>query len=189
MVLPQTIEYITEEEYLAMEPESDRKHEYFEGEIFAMTGASEKHNLIAANVIRELGTQLKKKPCRVYPGDMRLKIEATGLYTYPDVMIVCGGRRFAEPGRTDTLTNPLVIIELLSDSTENYDRGKKFQHYRTLASLREYLLISQHQEKIEGWFRNEKGDWEFSETDAHHPVIIVKFLECELRLDEVYDKV
>jgi len=189
MMMPQIIEYITEEEYLAMETESDLKHEYFEGEIFAMTGASEKHNLIAANVIGELRSQLKTKPCRVYPGDMRLKIEATGLYTYPDVMIVCGPRRFAEPGRTDTLTNPLVIIEVLSDSTENYDRGKKFQHYKSLNSLREYILISQHQEKIECWFKNERGIWEFSETDTENPFIILMSVECELRLDEIYDKV
>jgi len=135
-MLPQPIPYLSEEEYLEFERNSEIKHEYFDGEIFAMSGASEAHNLIVANVIGELGSQLKKKPCRVYPSHMRVKIESTKFYTYPDVMIVCEKENFADD-KEDMQLNPDVIIEVLSDSTESYDRGKKFSHYRQIASLKE----------------------------------------------------
>jgi Uma2 family endonuclease len=185
---PQTIPYLSEDEYLGIERNSEIKHEYFEGEIFAMSGASRKHNLIAANVIITLGSQLKKKPCRVYPSDMRLKIERTKLYTYPDVMIVCGKDRFADD-REDMLLNPDVIIEVLSDSTETYDRGKKFEHYRQIASLKEYVLISQHDRKIEKFMKTEDRRWIWDETDENNPEIILESVGCSLNLDEVYDKV
>src|SRR5580698_2706245 len=114
----------TPDEYLAMERSSPEKHEYCDGEVFAMAGASEKHNLIVANVVGELRNLLRRRPCKVYPSDMRVKIPATGLYTYPDASIVCHRPAF-EDDTADTLLNPQAIVEVLSDSTEDYDRGTK----------------------------------------------------------------
>ncbi len=179
---------ISEAQYLQLERSSATKSQYWRGEIFAMAGASRKHNLIVANLIRELGSRLKNRPCRVYPSDMRLKIEATGLYTYPDVTVVCGEELFADE-KMDTLLNPLVIVEVLSDSTERYDRGEKFGHYRRIESLREYLLIAQHQEKMERFFKNEQGLWTLTETDEEHSEIQLECLGCALSTAEIYDKV
>ena len=187
-MLAQPIPYMSEEEYLEFERNSEIKHEYFDGEIFAMSGASEAHNLIVANVIITLGNQLKKKPCRLYPSDMRLKIERTKLYTYPDVMVVCGDRKFGDKEK-DMLLNPDVIIEVLSDSTENYDRGKKFEHYRRIASLKEYVLISQNIPKIERFLKTDHRRWILDETDDEHPEIILESVGCSLNHNEVYDKV
>ncbi len=185
---PQAIPYLSEDEYLGIERNSEIKHEYFDGEIFAMSGASRKHNLIAANTLFSLMSQLKKRPCRVYPSDMRLKIERTKLYTYPDLMIVCGKDEFADD-KEDMLLNPDVIIEVLSDSTETYDRGKKFEHYRQIASLKEYVLISQHEKKIEKFMKTSDRRWVLDETDEENPEIILESVGCSLNLDEVYDKV
>jgi Uma2 family endonuclease len=181
------VDFISEDEYLAQERASEEKYEYYDGEIFAMAGASEKHNLIVTNVISELRYQLKKRPCRVYPSDMRLKIEATGLYTYPDVMVVCGEREFGDEN-LDTLLNPDVIIEVLSDSTESYDRGAKFRNYRDLKSLNIYIMISQNSRRMEMYVRKADGSWRFTEADDDRPLIILESIGCELKLEEVYDK-
>ncbi|QTA80423.1 DUF820 [Desulfonema limicola] len=182
------IEWISEQEYLEYEKDSEIKYEYFEGEMFAMAGASEKHNLIVSNLIMSLGNQLKQKPCRVYPSGMRLKIEHTGLYTYPDVMIVCGERKFTNDDKPETLLNPDVIIEVLLDSTESYDRGRKFEHYRKLESLKEYVLVSQDVKKIEKYFKAD-GKWIFSDTDENNTSIVLESLDCELNHLEIYDKI
>ncbi|MDM8517752.1 Uma2 family endonuclease, partial [Desulfobacterales bacterium HSG16] len=134
--------YTSEKEY-PKKRTSNAKREYFDGEIFAMAKASRRHNLIVANVIISLGSQLKNKPCCVYPSDMMLKIEKTGLNTCPDVMVVCNEEKFTNE-KQQTLLNPDVIIEVLSDSTEQYDRGEKFKQYRQLESLREYIIISKN---------------------------------------------
>jgi len=181
------VSIISENEYLESEEISDIKHEYYQGEIFAMAGASRKHNLIAANVIISLGTQLKKRPCRVYPSDMRLKIEKTGLYTYPDIMIVCGEERFSNE-KENTLLNPDVIIEVLSDSTESYDRGKKFCNYRKLDSLKEYVLISHKCRKIEIYSKNKDNKWELTESIEDNSVIPLEKIGCSLDISDVYDK-
>jgi len=186
-IIPKTVPYISEEEYLDFERNSEIRHEYSDGEIFAMSGASRNHNLIVANVVGELRAQLKKKPCRVYPSDMRLKIDSTRLYTYPDAMIVCGQDKFDDEHK-DMLLNPDVIIEVLSDSTENYDRVKKFGHYRKIGSLKEYVLISQNAAKIEKFVRTPQG-WLFSETDETASEMILESVSCSLNIDEVYDKV
>ncbi len=178
---------ISEAEYLEMERASETKNEYYEGEVFAMTGASRRHNIIVSNVIIELGSQLKKKPCIAYPSDMRLKIKASGLYTYPDVMVVCGEEKFGDE-KQDTLLNPDVIIEVLSDSTESYDRGEKFENYRKLDSLKEYVMISQKRRKMEKYARTENRQWLLTESDEEHPMIILESIGCELKLSEVYDK-
>src|SRR5438045_3140164 len=140
--------YLTPDRYLAIEREADYKSEYFGGEMFMMAGASEQHNLITTNVVREFSTQLKGRPCKAYANDMRVKVAPTGLFTYPDVVVACGDIHFDDEQK-DTLTNPTVIIEVLSKSTEAYDRGEKFVHYRRLDSLQEYLLVSQDQYRIE----------------------------------------
>ncbi len=154
----------------------------------AMAGASRRHNLIVANAIGELRSQLKKRPCRVYPSDMRLKIEKTGLYTYPNIMVVCGEEIFIDEKQT-TLLNPDLIIEVLSDSTESYDRGDKFRNYRLIDSLKEYVMISQNYLKIEKYSVNEYGKWVLTETDEDNTVIFLDSIGCELELSEVYDKV
>jgi Uma2 family endonuclease len=132
---------LTPEEYLARERQVDTKSEFYDGELFAKAGASRSHNLIVGNVTGELRAQLRGRPCEVYPADMRVKVSETGLYAYPDVVVVCGEPRF-EDEHLDTLLNPTVIVDVLSPSTEAYDRGEKFAQYRKLASLREYVLIA-----------------------------------------------
>lgn len=138
----------TPQQYLAMERESQQKNEYVNGEIFAMDGASDRHNLIVGNVFASLHNQMKGKPCKVYSSDMRVKISSIGMYTYPDIVALCGETGFDDEQR-DTLLNPTVIIEVLSKSTEGYDRGEKFAHYRKMDSLKEYALISQDKMSIE----------------------------------------
>ena len=179
---------MAEADYLDMERLSEEKHEYYRGEAFAMVGATREHNLIAMNVFRELGNQLRGRECRAYPSDMRLKIEETGKYVYPDAMIVCGEEAFADDKR-DTLTNPVAIIEILSESTEGYDRGVKFSHYRKLASLSEYILISQDEEKIERYAKQDTGNWVLSETDESNTQVLLESIDCILNLTDVYEKV
>ena len=184
----EAIQLISEDEYLEMERASDTKNEYFKGEIYAMSGASRKHNLIVANLIMEIGLQLKNKPCRVYPSDMRLKVEKTSLHTYPDIMVVCGPERFVDE-KEDTLLNPDVIIEVLSDSTESYDRGEKFLNYRQIDSLKEYVLIWQKQAKIEKYSRVNTTSWTLSETNETQQSISLDSIECTLDIASVYDKI
>ena len=179
---------LTPEDYLALERSADFKSEYFNGEIFAMTGASESHNLVVINTIRELSTQLKKRPCKVYANDMRVKVDPTGLYTYPDVVVTCGKAQFDDT-HLDTLLNPVLIVEVLSDSTEAYDRGRKFEHYRKLDSLVEYVLIAQNRPHIESYRRQADQQWllrEYSELDG---TLRLLSIDCDLALAEVYDKV
>jgi Uma2 family endonuclease len=178
--------FLSEAAYLEQERNAEVKREYFAGETFAMAGASERHNLLVANLIFQFKLAFQGGPCRAYPSDMRLKIEESGLYTYPDVMVLCEETRFAD-GEGDTLLNPLVIAEVLSDSTERYDRGVKFGHYRKIPSLREYLLVSQNFPKIERYFRNPSGNWELRETDDAHPALALEAVDVSLHLDAVYD--
>ena len=178
----------TAEEYLALERAAEYKSEFYSGEIFAMAGASEQHNLIVANLVRELGLQLKKRPCKTYPSDMRLKVASTGLYTYPDVMVVCG-KALLDDEEQDTLLNPTLIIEVLSPSTESADRGSKSGHYRKLESLQEYLLVSQTKPHVEHYSRHPDHRWLLSEAEALQSEIRLSSVECVLPLSEIYDKV
>ena len=184
----QTKQHYTPEEYLALERQAQYKSEYYAGEIFAMAGASRWHNLIVANVVGELRSQLKGRPCTTYPSDMRLKISPTGLYAYPDVTVVCGAARF-EDTQQDTLLNPTLIVEVLSDSMEAYDRGGKFAHYRKLDSLMAYVLITQAKPHIEHYVRQPDNRWLLSEADSVHDTIHLPAIDCHLALAEVYDKV
>jgi len=180
--------YLTPEEYLAQERRAEYKREYFKGEIFAMAGASREHNLIAGNLSRELGNQLRDRPCEVYQSDMRVKVSSTGLYTYPDVVVVCGEPRF-EDAEADTLLNPTVLFEVLSETTENYDRGKKFEHYRALPSLQEYVLVAQEKCHVEQFTRQPGNRWLLWETDDLEGTLNLPSIGCELKLTDVYAKV
>jgi Uma2 family endonuclease len=178
----------TPEEYLALERQAQCKSEYYAGEVFAMAGASRWHNLIVANVVGELRAQLKRRPCTTYPSDMRVKVSPSGLYTYPDVTVVCGEAQF-EDGQQDTLLNPTLIVEVLSESTEAYDRGGKFAHYRKLPSLMEYVLITQTKPHIEHYIRQPDNRWLLGEADSLHDTVHLSSIDCRLALTEVYDKV
>ena len=180
--------YLSPEDYLALERRAEFKSEYFDGEIFAMAGASEPHNLITINTIRELSIQLKKRPCKAYANDMRVKVSPTGLFTYPDVIVVCGQAQFDDIQR-DTLLNPTLIVEVLSDSTEAYDRGRKFEHYRKLESLMEYVLIAQHRPHVESYRRQPDQRWVLTESDGLESSLRLDAIDCELALAEIYDKV
>ncbi len=151
-------QFLTPEQYLAIERKAATRSEYFRGEMFAMSGARWRHNLIKDNFAGETRSQLKNGPCRVVTSDQRVKIPATGLYTYPDIVVVCGEPQF-EDRTLDTLLNPTVIVEVLSESTENYDRVTKFKHYRQLASVREYVLVSQDQALLERYTRQPDDNW------------------------------
>lgn len=179
---------ISEEAYLEAERSGTIKHEYFRGRIYVMTGAKESHNLIAANTLASLHGQLRKKPCRVYPSDMRIKVLRTGLNTYPDVVVVCGQPLFTDDVR-DTIVNPTVIVEVLSSSTERYDRGVKFQNYRTVDTLQDYVLVSQEHHHIECYTRQESGLWLLQEVDGIKEKIDIRSIECTLSLQDVYEKV
>jgi Uma2 family endonuclease len=176
------------QEYLATERRAKHKSEYFDGQIFAMSGASKQHNLIVANVLGELHAQLKKRPCTVYPSDMRLKVSPTGLYTYPDVSAVCGEAEFDDE-QQDTLLNPIIIVEVLSKSTEGYDRGEKFEHYRKLESLVEYILVAQDKYHVEHYARQPNHQWLLTETDSLQETIQLPSIGCQLALVDIYDKV
>ncbi len=179
---------LTPEEYLAKERKAQYKSEYYDGEMFAMLGASREHNLIAGNVNGEARNQLRGRPCEVYQSDMRVKVSRTGLYTYPDVVIVCGEPRF-EDAEVDTLLNPTVIFEVLSESTEGYDRGKKSEHYRRISSLREYVLIAQDRCHVERFTRQPDDRWTLWETDDLQAVLELPSVGCELNLTEIYARV
>lgn len=180
--------YLTPEEYLAAERKAEYKSEYIDGEMVAMTGASRKHNLVAVNITREISQQLKGRPCELYAGDMRVRVPSTRLYTYPDVAVVCGEPEF-EDDYLDTLLNPTLIVEVLSESTELYDRGKKFSFYRTIESLGEYLLVAQDERKVEQYARQADGRWLLSDYRTPEDEIELASIQCRLALREVYDKV
>ncbi|MGE0606010.1 MAG: Uma2 family endonuclease [Pirellulales bacterium] len=150
--------FITPQEYLARERAAAFRSEYYRGEMFAMSGASWEHALIKDNLARILGNELAGGPCRAVTSDLRVKVDESGLYTYPDLLVVCGEPRF-EDNVFDTLLNPRILIEVLSDSTEKYDRGEKFAQYRRIESLQEYVMLSQTQPLAERFVRQPDGSW------------------------------
>ncbi|HVK04482.1 MAG TPA: Uma2 family endonuclease [Armatimonadaceae bacterium] len=183
------VPYLNPEEYLERERAAEYKSEYYNGQAFAMSGASREHNLISNNVAGELRARLKGRPCETYGSDMRVQIRETGAYVYPDVVVVCGEPRFAD-AHVDTLLNPVVVVEVLSPSTERGDRGEKFAHYRRLESLREYVLISQDQRRVEKFTRrNDSGEWVFTEVSDADGALRLDSLDLELPLAEIYDRV
>jgi Uma2 family endonuclease len=181
--------YLTPAEYLALERAAETKSEYLDGEMVAMTGASRNHNRITFDLGAELLRQLRDRPCEAFMNDMRVLIPATGLYTYPDVVVVCGEAALLDQ-HEDTLTNPTVLIEVLSPSTEIYDRVRKFEHYRALDSLREYVLVSQDEPRIEQYVRQEDGKtWLFSEQTGLAANLTLPSIQCQVSFTEIYRRV
>ncbi len=179
---------LTAEEYLAIERDSPIKHEFYRGEMFAMAGAGRAHNQITFNFAGALHSQLKDKPCVAYLSDMRVNVKASGLYTYPDVVVTCEQPQF-EDKLLDTLLNPQVIIEVLSDSTEKYDRGKKFELYRALDSLQEVLLVAHDYAHVDHLRRGEDGVWTSASVRGLDAVVDMPTIGCQLSLADVYAKV
>lgn len=182
-------QYISEEDYLTMEAVSPVKHEYFDGEIFQMAGASERHNNIAGNIYGELYGQLKRGSCKVYQNDMRLYIEKEGIYTYPDVMVVCGKPEIKKYKNLDNILNPVLIVEVLSPSTADYDKGAKFEQYRTIESFREYLIVSQNAKQIIRYTKQADGSWNLMDFIGDKTEIELSSIECTLKMEDIYDKV
>jgi len=179
--------YLSAEEYLAIERSSDCRSEYIDGEMVAMAGGRWEHSLIIGNALAELKQQLRGGPCKVHASDLRVQA-ADGLRTYPDVVVVCGEPAFADDHR-DTVTNPKLIIEVLSPTTESYDRGRKFESYRTLASLEEYVLVSQERPRVERFLRQQESSWLFVEVAGLPEAISLPSLGCRLSLEAVYEGV
>ena len=178
---------ITPEEYLRRERASEHRSELVNGHVYAMGGASHEHNLLVFNLAREVGNQLRGRPFEAYVNDMRVKVAATGLYTYPDLVALCEPPRF-EDHHGDTLLNPSVVVEVLSDSTEKYDRGEKFAHYRRLESLREYVLASQKLPRVEMYVRHGE-QWVFFEVSGLDASFEIDSLGCTLKLADLYERI
>ncbi len=180
--------YLSPEEYLALERQADYKSEYFDGVVYAMSGASLNHNKIVANVITELVQQLRGRPCSALPSDIKVRMPDSRKFFYPDVSVVCGEPQFHDE-RTDVILNPILIIEVLSDSTEAFDRGRKFQAYQRLGSLQEYILISQNKSVVEQYIRQTDATWKYTAAIGLESSLSLPSIECTLNLSAVYDKV
>lgn len=190
MGLPAEKHRYTVSEYLQYEQEALERHEYRNGEIIAMAGGTYNHSLIVANTIRELGIALKGKPCRVLDSNLRIRSRRVPLFTYPDISVVCGEPQFDPDDRSgQTIINPRVLIEVLSPSTEAYDRGAKFNFYRQLEPLEEYVLISQDAPRIETFYRQPEGTWLFAAVGELESRVRLRSLGLELLLQEIYSGV
>lgn len=177
---------VSVEEYLAQERRSEIRHEYLDGEVFAMTGASVRHNRIVLDTGASLQKRLAGSDCEAFASDLRVKVSASGLYTYPDLVVVCGELEL-EDEHVDTLLNPTLIVEVLSPSTADYDRGGKFAHYRSIPSLQEYLVLAQDRVHAEH-YRRQEGNWVLAETDDRQAVLELAAIGCQLPLAEVYER-
>lgn len=180
--------YYSPEEYLELETAAEFKSEYRDGLIIPMAGGTPNHNQITVNFSAALNFALKGQPYRVFTSDLRLWIPQVRLYTYPDVMLVSGQLQFAE-GRKDTITNPMIIVEVLSESTANYDRGEKFRLYRTIPTLQEYILISQSEMHVEQFAKTADNKWVFSENDDENSILALNSLQFQISFGDIYDKV
>lgn len=180
--------FYTPEEYLEMERAAEVRHEYLDGEIFEMGGANRRHNILSSNIMRLLGNQLLERECSVYSSDMRVKISPTGDYTYPDVVAACGEEIF-EDETEDNLLNPMLIVEVLSKSTEAYDRGAKFEAYQTIESFREYVLVTQEPFRVEQFVRKEENVWTYFEFRRPDEIVKLNSIDCEMSLRDIYHKI
>ncbi len=176
---------MTYEQYLDAEHASVVKHEYLRGEVYAMAGGTPTHAALAMAIGAALANALAGRQCRVFGSDLRVRVEATDLSTYPDVTVICGRLQTAD-GDEDAATNPILIVEVLSDSTEAYDRGEKFAHYRRLPSLREYILVSQHERRLEAYARNSEGAWVLAEAGATERLALRSLDDVVLDVDMIY---
>ena len=179
--------YLTPEEYLALERQAETKSEYLRGEVFSMAGASFAHNMIASNTLVSLVPQLKRRSCTAHSSDLRVNVRATNFYTYPDIVVVCGQPQFEDRHR-DTLLNPTAIFEILSRSTEGYDRGEKFANYRMLESLADYILVSQYRALVEHFTRQPDESWLLKTYAGLEAVLSIPSIGCELPLADIYDQ-
>jgi len=175
----------TAAEYLSMERASSEKHEFAFGEIFAMTGASVTHGRIVTNLVRVLGNKLLERPCDVFTSDLRLCVDPKNRYTYPDIIVICGKPQFLD-NQFDTLLNPDLIVEVLSDSTRNYDRGEKFQQYRSIPSFREYLVVEQAKIHVERYSKQPDGTWSLWETDLLDGVVQLSSIGVAIQVSDIY---
>jgi len=181
-------DYYTPEEYLEFEINSPERHEYINGEIIPMTGGLPNHNLIIGNLYAALNFLLKREPYFVFVTDQRLWIPKQRIHTYPDIMVVKGALQL-QTGRRDTITNPLLIVEVLSKSTQTYDQGNKFKFYRTIPSFQEYVLIDQYSIHIEQYYKTESNQWIFSEKDGEESILKFNKIPFEIVLADIYNKV
>ena len=180
--------FLTPEEYLEIERKAEFKSEYYNGEMFAMAGGSPRHAFIIGNLVYEFVGQLKGRACQVGSSDLRLRVSPSGLYTYPDVMVICGEPRYADDQK-DTLLNPIVIVEVLSESTREYDLGRKFWFYRELPSVHEYIMVEQDAPRIVQWTRQDERHGTLSEANDLNQSVQLTSIDCVLKLSDVYDKV
>lgn len=188
MTQAQEQRYYTPEEYLELELNSQERHEYINGEVICVTGGTPNHNQIALNLSGTLNLSLKRQPYRVFVTDQRLWIPKKQIYTYPDVIVVQGELQLQD-GRRDTITNPLIIAEVLSESTQGYDRGEKFAAYRTIPTFQEYVLIDQATLHVEHYYKTDPTKWIFSEYDGDDAPISLASIPFEMALIDLYDKV
>jgi Uma2 family endonuclease len=189
MSLPRTLSYFSPEGYLAFERGTDARHEYLDGHVYAMAGESIEHSRICVNVAGELRARLKGRPCEVLSPNMKVVTSPSGLFSYPDVVVVCGEPQFYDE-RRDILTNPTVVFEVLSPLTEAYDRGEKFLRYRTqIETLQEYVLVSQHRPLVEHYVRQPDGSWSYSSAGDLSEAIDLPSIDCRLPLSEIYDRI
>ena len=179
--------YVTPEEYLALERKAKFKSEYIDGMVYAFAGASERHNLVAANIIVSLGGQIKGRPCKIYPSDLKVRLPNSKRFFYPDVSVVCGEVEFADDKR-DVILNPTLIVEVSSESTAAFDRGKKFLSYQQIDSLQEYILVSQDEILIEGYARQGNDTWLYTKVTGLEGSLTLPSINCKLDLKDVYDK-
>lgn len=178
----------TKAEYWKRERETRDKHEYFDGQIYAMAGTTSNHNRISVDVTIALGNQLRDSSCEVFAGDQRLEVEKTTLQTYPDVLVACAPLAY-DPDNELTLTDATVIVEVLSRSTATYDRKEKFDNYKNLDSLRHYLLIEQKQMKVVHHFKSNDGQWQSEKFAASDDVVALETISCQLELREIYRRI
>ena len=187
MGLPKRVAVLTAAEYLAIERIANYRSEYFRGEMFAMAGGSARHSRIKTNILSQLNVRLKGQPCTTYDSDLRIKCP-TGLYTYPDASVICGTLEFDDK-QNDTVLNPTLLVEVLSNSTEAYDRGKKFDNYRTIPSLREFVLVSQNEPMVHRFQRNDDESWTMSTISSFDQSATLRSIGVELPLAEIYERV
>jgi Uma2 family endonuclease len=186
-VASHSVTKLTEEQYLELDRAAEFKSEYFDGEMFAMSGGSMRHADLQSNLQGELYAALRNGQCRVYGPDFRVRVSSS-IYTYPDVSVVCGKRLLADD-RQDALLNPVAIFEVLSPSTETYDRGLKFQHYRTIATLQEYILVDQSQVRIEQYTRQDNNVWALRDYQSLDDQVTLASIGVSLSLGRIYDRV
>jgi Uma2 family endonuclease len=179
--------YVTPEEYLALERKAEFKSEYMEGVVYALAGGSERHSLLAANITTSLSVQLRSGPCKVYSSDLKIGTPKLQRFFYPDASVVCGETEVADDHK-DVILNPILIVEVSSESTAAYDRGTKFLSYQQIDSLREYLLVSQDEILVEGYSRQGNDTWLYTKVAGLDRSLMLPAVNCELALKDIYDK-